>query len=261
MVSLAVALTCAQLSQEIYREFATLTFESLPKVETTLIESTDRAQTDTQAAILHQPENHALYLVFRGTEKGLDWVNNFQFRQQIYPYGDETATDVRFHRGFMSAYFAVRDRVLEAMAAYPECGLTVTGHSLGGAIATIAALDIQYNITSRTGQSIQLYTFGAPRVGNTALVNSFKKRVPHSYRFVYGWDVVTRVPRSWQGYEHVPEEQVLGSRWTWQVVSRRISDHAIGNYVRALAEQLQAVAPGTVVKDASLLPLPQSEDL
>ena len=229
-----LALLCARLSQEVYGDFASLEFESLPGVTTELIESQDEGQTDTQAAILDDALIQNLYLVFRGTEKGIDWINNFQFRQKIYPYGDESTTDVRFHKGFMGAYFAVRERLLEVVRLYPERSIVVTGHSLGGAIATIAALDVQFNVTQHTGQAISLYTFGSPRVGNSALVNSFRQRVPKSYRFVYGWDVVTRTPRGWQGFEHVPELHKLGSLWTWQVVSRRIKDHSIENYVRAL---------------------------
>ena len=233
-----LALICARLSQEVYMDFVSIDFGSLPGIKPTLIESQDEGQTDTQVALLEKAETKDLYIVFRGTEKDIDWINNFQFRQQIYPYGDESSTDVRFHRGFMGAYFAVRDRLLETVRQYPDHTITAAGHSLGGAIATIAALDLQYNITQHTGQDISLYTFGSPRVGNPALVNSFRQRVPQSYRFVYGWDIVTRIPRLWQGFEHVPELYRLGTLLTWQVVSRRISDHSIINYVAALEAQV-----------------------
>lgn len=239
MLDNKLALLCARLSQEVYKDFSgLLEFESLPGIETKLIESQDEGQTDTQAAVLDDQVAKTLYLVFRGTEKSIDWINNFQFRQQIYPYGDESTTDVRFHLGFMEAYFAVRDRLLALVGNYPEHAIIVTGHSLGGAIATIAALDVQFNITQHTGQAISVYTFGAPRVGNAALVNSFRQRVPKSYRFVYGWDIVTRVPRLWQGFEHVPELQKLGNLWTWQVVSRRFTDHYLENYIGALEERV-----------------------
>lgn len=236
MLNQKTALHCARLSQEVYKSFAEIIFDSMPGVEATLIESDDGGKTDTQAALLEQASPKALYVVFRGSDKSTDWINNFQMRKQIYPYGDESTTDVRFHQGFMDAYFAVRQPLLETIKQYPDYALTLTGHSLGGAIATIAALDLQYNLTQHTGQAIELYTFGAPRVGNPALVNSFRQRVPQSYRFVYGWDIVTRTPRLWQGYEHVPELQRLGSMWSWQVVSRRINDHKITNYIKALED-------------------------
>lgn len=242
MLNNNTALICARLSQEVYLDFGAVKFDSLPGITVTLIESNDAGQTDTQAAVLHKPDSGELYIVFRGTEKGADWINNFQFRQGVYPYGDESTTDVRFHRGFMGAYFAVRDRVLDAVRQYPNCAITVTGHSLGGALATIAALDLQYNITRHTGQAIQVYTFGAPRVGNTALVNSFRQRVPESHRFVYGWDIVTRMPRLWQGFEHVPELHRLGNLLTWQLASRRLTDHYMSKYIEALEAKVSAAA-------------------
>lgn len=243
MLDEKLAWTCARLSQEVYRDFASIRFDSVSGSAITLLESQDRGVTDTQVAILHRLEGQELYVVFRGSEKSIDWINNFQFRQQIYPYGDESRTDVRFHQGFMTAYFSVRDRLQAEIRKYPDCAITVTGHSLGGAVGTIAALDLQYNITQHTGQLIQLYTFGAPRVGNPALVNSFRQRVPRSYRFVYGWDIVTRVPRVWQGYEHVPEEYRLGNRWTWKVISRRFKDHYISKYVESLEAKVEAMSP------------------
>ncbi|TVP67959.1 MAG: hypothetical protein EA342_07320 [Leptolyngbya sp. LCM1.Bin17] len=80
----------------------------------------------------------------------------------------------------------------------------------------------------------EVYSFGAPRVGNQAMVDSYNRRIPLSYRFVNGWDIVTRIPREWQGFAHVDTAYPLGSRLTWQVVSRRFSDHAITAYIAEL---------------------------
>ncbi|MEO0984293.1 MAG: lipase family protein [Cyanobacteria bacterium J06639_14] len=242
MLDEKLAWNCARLSQEVYRDFGSVQFASIPGAAATFLESEDDGETDTQVAILHKPETKELYVAFRGSDKDVDWINNLKFRQKVYPYGDESSTDVRFHRGFMAAYFSVRDRLLAAIRQYPDHTITVAGHSLGGAVATIATLDLQYNITQHTGQAIQLYTFGAPRVGNAALVESFSRRIPESHRFVYGWDIVTHIPRVWQSYRHVPAENRLGSRWTWKVISRRFNDHKISNYVEALEAKVKAIS-------------------
>lgn len=233
MVDYATALKCARLCQEIYRDFGGLRFSDYPDVEPVFVESQDNGFTDTQVAILNQLNSDRLYIVFRGSDKSVDWINNFEFRQQIYPYGDGN-TEVQFHRGFMMAYFAVRKQLLEAMDKFVGQRVIVTGHSLGGALATIAALDIQYNLGQQRDLSFEVYTFGSPRVGNQAMVDSYNGRIPYSYRFVNGWDVVTRIPRTWQGFDHVEEAIQIGSRWTWQVLSRRFNDHAIGAYINSL---------------------------
>jgi hypothetical protein len=58
--------------------------------------------------------------------------------------------------------------------------------------------------------------------------------------FIYGWDIVTRIPRTWQGFDHVDEAIQLGSRWTWQVLSRRFSDHSIEGYIADLEDEVKA---------------------
>lgn len=254
MVDYGMALRCARLSQQVYVPFVDgeNPFTEFPNAKLTLIEGNEQrlsgdqaaqmgeiassVATDTQAALVLDEPSGTLYVVFRGSNQTTDWVNNILFRQQIYPYGDGSS-DVRFHRGFMAAYFAVRSAVLAACEAVEVNRIICVGHSLGGALATIAALDIQYNITSRKQEGIANYTYGSPRVGNQAMVESYNRRVPDSHRFVYGWDVVTRIPRVWQGYTHVDQEVLLGSLWSWRLFSRRVQDHAIQAYIEAIAEQ------------------------
>jgi len=238
MVDYALALKCARLSQEVYRAFRDkLRFETLPQAVITLLEGHNLERTDTQVAVLYDAEEEAVFVVFRGSDSSLDWITNVKFRQKIYPYGEGNRA-VRFHRGFMDAYFAVREQLQEVIRPLSCRHIIVTGHSLGGALATIAALDLQYNITSQSGQEIAVYTYGAPRVGNRALVDSFRSRVPQSYRFVYGRDLITHLPRVWMGYAHVPQEIPLGSlALRWNIFSRGVKDHAIANYITALAEK------------------------
>ncbi len=239
MVDFALALKCARLCQEVYRDFSGLRFSAYPDIEPVFVESQDNGFTDTQVAILNQLDSDLLYIVFRGSDKSIDWINNFQFRQQIYPYADGNS-EVKFHQGFMTAYFAVRQALLDAMDQFEGQQVIVTGHSLGGALATIAALDLQYNLGRKHDLRFEVYTFGAPRVGNRAMVESYNGRIPSSDRFVYGWDIVTRIPRTWQGFDHVDEATQLGSRWTWQVLSRRFNDHSLDAYIAGLEAEIDA---------------------
>ena len=70
--------------------------------------------------------------------------------------------------------------------------LYVTGHSLGAAMATIAASRMQTKV-------IALVTFGSPRAGNQEFVNSLT--VTH-YRVQNNCDDVTKVPFMLMGFAH-----------------------------------------------------------
>lgn len=94
----------------------------------------------------------------------------------------------RVHCGFKSALAEVwEDRVsphLSRLHAERARPVWFTGHSLGAALATLAA---------RSHSSAQgLYTFGSPRVGDRNFAATF--RLENSYRFVNNNDLVTRVP-------------------------------------------------------------------
>ncbi|MCX5893209.1 MAG: lipase family protein, partial [Deltaproteobacteria bacterium] len=89
------------------------------------------------------------------------------------------------HRGFQAALDEVWERLHDYLEGKENARRTVwfTGHSLGAALATLAA--------SRYGKVRGLYTFGSPRVGDLDFKQAFL--VP-TYRFVNHDDLVTRVP-------------------------------------------------------------------
>lgn len=242
------AYKCAVLSQDVYHDFAQVKFNGFPGVTPVLL---DQSNTDTQCAILLEVTSSSIYIVFRGSEKRLDWNTNFdleqdvvefdqkviqgqivQERQQVYPYAGRSRSGAMLHRGFSQAYMSVRDRIHEFLRNNPVSNITATGHSLGGALATLCAVDIQYNFADKA--AIDIYTFGAPRVGNDGFKDSFNRRVPNSYRFIYGMDIVPALPRPWQGYGHVDAEQRLGPRFSLNFLSQRFRDHAIANYIEEL---------------------------
>mgnify|MGYP002777086817 CR=1 FL=1 len=243
------AIQCAILSREVYQEFSQLTFSAFPTLKPILIEQTE---TDTQCAILL--EKDTLYIVFRGSEKALDWDTNFNFKQevfefkqeviqeqivrdreQIYPYPDKSRSGAKMHRGFTTAFLSVRDRIHDAIKQHPAPNVIVTGHSLGGALATLCAVDLQFNFSEQC--AIEVYTFGAPRVGNSGFTKSFDRRVPTSYRIINGMDIVPNLPRWWQSYRHVDREYRLGKRFSLKFLSQRFIDHKIEHYIAALKKK------------------------
>jgi predicted lipase len=176
-----------------------------------------------------------LYFCHMGSNEGIDWLFNFRFFRKKIPYNG-TNPKIKVHTGFIETYKLVRDIVQAQVGGFRK--IIVSGHSLGAALATLCALDLQYNFPH---VDIACLITGSPRVGNTYFADSFDRRVPDTYRMVYQDDIVTRVPFRWMAgfgkrrYTHVSKEIHLGrKRRLWRFFS--IKDHDIvGSYCPEIA--------------------------
>lgn len=142
---------------------------------------------DTQCVVALTPE-FAL-VAFRGTESRGDWLRNINVPGRTRNYGVA-------HRGFLGGFQAVESRVRSALSGIAGRKLILTGHSLGGALATLMAAEWQDFMPASW-----IVTFGQPAVGSGAFRMFFLQHYSGKfYRFVNDDDIVPRVP---PGYEHV----------------------------------------------------------
>ena len=185
--------------------------------------------TDTQWYWLDLDD--AYVIVFRGTEpnKVRDWMTDLMFRKKVLPYGNKHSK-VRVHRGFIGAYKSVRGQVHGAVKQYVGAHkpIIVLGHSLGGALATLCAVDLQYCMQPTGalfgfGRVLKVYTFGSPRVGNASFSKSYIRRVPRTWRTWGWWDVVSKVPPRIFGFKHVSEGFGLKCRHDIKCYLRELS--------------------------------------
>src|SRR5262249_52819151 len=131
-------------------------------------------------------DDGAIVVAFRGSEApttldGLkDWLLTNASNYLILPEGrigtDFAAAGVgaRFHRGFMEALAEIWDPLFAAVKEAVDAKdrpLWVTGHSLGGALALMAAWRLQWNFL----QVHEVVTFGAPMIGNPAAAKAFEE--------------------------------------------------------------------------------------
>lgn len=132
-------------------------------------------------------------LAFRGSESVRDWIVNMKFTMTDFPPG-------AIHTGFSSIrsfWPQVRAELSEQEAERKR--LWLTGHSLGGAYAMLAAhllAETDFTITS-------LVTYGQPLVGDRDFADPLHLALRDRYhRFIYQNDIVARIPPSWFGYRH-----------------------------------------------------------
>ena len=147
-------------------------------------------------------ENDAVLIIaFRGTRVEGFSVPVLQTAPRVFsPNWGDVVTDAKFlpcklsdgsfvHAGFLDAFEDVHTAVTGLINAAARQGRAIwlCGHSLGAAIATIAAYFNRATVQA-------LYTFGSPRVGDGVFAEALLARVPNIYRFVHHRDVVTTVP-------------------------------------------------------------------
>ena len=152
--------------------------------------------SSTQAFIA--AKNDFIVLSFRGTEDIADWFRNLDIDLVPGPVG-------HVHDGFQKALSEVWEGnagMEKAVSDLRNNGQTVwiTGHSLGGALAVLAA--VKLNLKSGILAN-GLYTLGQPRVGNAEFIAAFNDSFGgRAFRFVNNNDIVTRVPPWIRGYRH-----------------------------------------------------------
>jgi len=83
---------------------------------------------------------------------------------------------------------------MKAMAQkYPDYDFYITGHSLGGALASLAVIDLPANGIANKNH-IHLYTFGSPRVGDANMAKAVLDNVYEAWRITHNKDIVPHVP-------------------------------------------------------------------
>jgi hypothetical protein len=115
------------------------------------------------------------------------------------------------HSGDYDAYEVVSPQVISIveslLAKHSTANVVVTGHSLGAALATFAAVDIKAQISIASSKII-FYTFGSPRTGNQAFTDYVFSLYPNGgyQRVTHFDDGVPVAPAIVFGYNHAGDE-------------------------------------------------------
>ena len=130
-----------------------------------------------------------VFLVFRGTMTPNEWLRDLHIRLTAYPYFESC----KVHEGFLQTYNVFRRAIIDTLGALDtRKGLLIAGHSLGSALATLAAQDLAVSTGFR---SPIIYTFASPRVGDRSFAESFNRQHGRrSFRIANTSDLVVSMP-------------------------------------------------------------------
>ena len=146
-------------------------------------------------------------IAIRGTEGIQEWVHDAEFLLVTCPFlpGAGHTED-----GFTAVYMSMTTtldpkcpRVTQALSGLnfprPVTSVTICGHSLGGALATLLALDVAANTPFKNPA---VYTYASPRSGGPQFAATYNQVVPNTNRIAGRLDLVPKLPLP-PLYEHV----------------------------------------------------------
>lgn len=214
-------------------------------------------ETGARAFVQRDDSAKVQWIAFRGTATLDDIQLDAKYSQ---------ARDTGLHMTLHSGFAAAAEDLLPGILPHLDTGYRtlITGHSLGGALAAITALQLDAR-----GFKVKAVTFGQPKVTNEA--GARRAAQLDLVRFIHGHDIVALVPPvDWRpgkdlgSYAHFGREIALNeqgfeclqehyskrydpSSWWAQAQRQAVEDHAVARYIARLGElagaQASTVAP------------------
>ncbi len=247
--SLANALTLAGYAKRAYSE-ATISDPS----------------TDTQVLVCDLGD--CVVVAFRGTSSIRDFITDAKAWRTFTLMGE-------VHHGFWDAWRAIAKQLWQNLMMFGFKPVIMTGHSLGGSLAMIAARALRNNMV----KVHSVYTFGAPRVGDKEFQTGYNTQtVPGSpfdtlgdatFTLINDCDIVPRIPGWLGGYRRPGRDEFISFRgkiiqdptvftrlfsdalslWMgWEArrnptfVEELLTDHHVDNYINDLEKLALEVA-------------------
>lgn len=222
--------------------------------------SSRRFGTLHQSSVRHStPRSTSMRAIEQGLTDGLDLFRNTVAGVTTTAVGVVTATaneiesaalktagntpllrsfyGCKVHAGFWEAFTSIREemhKVIREELVREPADILVTGHSLGGALATLCALDLSIHTVPKMNEylsttdakvrrerhgisnghngarktsnqqfilspkvlNVTMYNYGSPRVGNHSFQKEYDKWVPDSFRIVVDGDIIPGIPPS-----------------------------------------------------------------
>ena len=185
------------------------------------------ALTETaQLVVFKDSQNGDLAVAFKGSTcedlaNCSDFVADGAVARTDWTLADGTVVPNSVHTGFYCYYQSVRselrEQLLEQVAMVADrstARVYFTGHSLGGAQAALASLDLASMLVEQgyASDNIVLYTFGAPRAFTSDLQEHFVVEVPNHFAVADKEDLVPHVPAA-QPYVNLRRMVILNALW------------------------------------------------
>jgi len=177
----------------------------------TLVAQFSELVRNVNGFVVRDESRKEIVVVFRGTDAITltDYLTNALVI--LAPYDSPGVIDAPngtyVHSGFLNSYNSVASLVVSIVRSqlelYTDFNVVCAGHSLGGALASLAAISLRKNLQDFDG-TIRLFTFGQPRTGNLNYSQFIEDGIGirNIYRVVHLYDGVPTMVPQYLGYHH-----------------------------------------------------------
>jgi Lipase (class 3)/Wntless-like, transmembrane domain len=176
---------------------------------------------DTHCIIAQK--RHRVIVAFRGTASRANVRTDLSWRRLPLPRDmrppDEQhklQRDPMVHGGFLNSYTSLRDNIVQCVRDIQveelsqrdgkRLKLFCTGHSMGGALAMLFAMDVT---NRKVIASAEVYNYGSPRLGNHDFAMLYEASVPRTFRLCFDRDIITTLPKFLCMYKHAGIEVII----------------------------------------------------
>jgi hypothetical protein len=150
------------------------------------------------------PTNKLIIVAFRGTASLDNWVTNLNYKTISTDLCNGCTAHGGFWQSWLDSRKDVRAAVKQLVRLYPNYKIAATGHSLGGAIASLAAAQLRND-----GYNVALYSFGSPRIAGSKLSDYITNQAGGNYRVTHWNDLIPRIPPIAFGFVHISPEYYI----------------------------------------------------
>ena len=126
-------------------------------------------QEEFRGFVGYSAADNAVIVAVRGTDDSVNWIGSVDQTMDFvaYPKCNPCMVNARMYNTYLEMSALVKAQVQFILSKYRTAAIYVTGHSIGGALAALAALDIKATF----GKVDQFYSYGQPRLGNQNFAN------------------------------------------------------------------------------------------
>jgi predicted lipase len=170
-------------------------------------------KTKARGIVVYSQPLNSIFVTFAGTTTINGWVENFKVWLSNADWNDDFTKKLRkpqhaslmkLHAGIEASYVSIREEIMakanEFATAFESAAVVFSGHSLGGALAVLAAVD--FNDKFDHDDRISVYSFGQPRLGN--------KRWAEYVNGLGFSDRIYRIRRRGDPFGHLPTRNFFG---------------------------------------------------